>query len=374
MTSATDPHVDQPHAPSPPLTTNPPSDPGREAPSSPPLPAATKRVTIYDVAKAAGVAPSTVSRAFSRPGRVNAETGQRIREIALNLGYHARPVTRAEAGEATNLLAFVVADVANPVYSQIMQGFQREATAKGYTVILLDSQESDVSERRCIEGVMRLVDGIVLTSSRMSDSAINQIAKERPVIAINRIVHTVPSIIPDTTQGMRDVLAHLHDAGHRRVTYLAGPQASWADGMRWRGLVDGVGEMGMKVRRIGPNSPSPEGGAHAWQQWRSHPTSAVVAYNDIMATGFLRAAAHAGLSVPRDVSVIGVDNSIAAQICTPTLTSLAASTQLMGIRAAQVLIHQLEHRSTRRADTLVVPMTLYPRMSVTRPFGDKKGQ
>lgn len=338
-----------------------PSDPG-------------KRVTIYDVARVAGVAPSTVSRAFSRPGRVNAQTGQRIREIALKLGYHAHPVLRIEAGEATKVLLFVVADVANPVYSQIMQGFQMEATANGYTAMLVDSQEDDVVERRTIENVLDLADGVVLTSSRMSDSSINQIAKVRPVVTVNRIVSTVPSIIPDTTQGMRLILQNLHDHGHTHVTYLAGPQASWADGMRWRGLVDNAAAFGMKIRRIGPNTPSPEGGAGAAKQWLSHRTSAVVAFNDLLAIGFMKAVALAGIRVPDDVSVIGVDNSIVTQISTPTLTSLAASTQAMGMQAARVLIQLLRQRSRQHANHIVVPMRLVERHSVGAAAHPQKGQ
>ena len=97
-----------------------------------------KQVTIYDVAREAGVAPSTVSRAFARPGRVNAATGERIQQAAAKLGYRAKPISRPKAGEATKVLAFVVADVTNPVYSHIMRGFQQEATTNGYTVLLIE--------------------------------------------------------------------------------------------------------------------------------------------------------------------------------------------------------------------------------------------
>src|SRR5690625_7652449 len=79
-----------------------------------PDPDATVAVTIYDVAREAGVAPSTVSRAFSRPGRVNAETGERIRQIAERLGYRAKPQARAAAPRRTSMLAVVLADLANP--------------------------------------------------------------------------------------------------------------------------------------------------------------------------------------------------------------------------------------------------------------------
>ena len=98
-----------------------------------------KKVTIYDIAEAAGVAPSTVSRAFARPGRVHSDTAQLIHETANRLGYRAKPITRHEQGVATNVLAFVAADIANPVFAHIMKGFQMEAAVHGYTVLLIDT-------------------------------------------------------------------------------------------------------------------------------------------------------------------------------------------------------------------------------------------
>ena len=99
-------------------------------------------VTIYDVAKAAGVAPSTVSRAFARPGRVNAETAARIRKVADELGYRANPVSQALSSSSTRLLGLMVSDVANPFYSQLIRGAQLAATEAGYEILLADSRES----------------------------------------------------------------------------------------------------------------------------------------------------------------------------------------------------------------------------------------
>lgn len=326
-----------------------------------------KRVTIYDVAREAGVAPSTVSRAFARPGRVNSATGRHIHEVAARLGYRVDPITRPEGHPDTKLLALVVADVTNPVYAHIMKGFQQEAAKHGHTVLLIDSQEDGHLENELIHSVLHLVDGVALTSSRLSDSAITQIVKVIPVVAINRAIVGLPSITPDTTRGMRRAVEHLAELGHTRLTYLAGPAASWADGARWRAVSEACQSLGLVLRRIGPNAPSIQGGFTAGRAWQEHPTTGVIAYNDIMAIGFMKQVQSAGYRVPDDVSVIGVDNSISSVLTTPTLTTVSPATSLIGARAARALITQLRHRSTPSAETIVTPMELLVRESVAPP-------
>lgn len=323
-----------------------------------------KKVTIYDIAKEAGVAPSTVSRAFARPGRVHSETAQLIHETAARLGYRSKPVVRHEKGVATNVLAFVVADVANPVFSHIMKGFQLEAASHGYTVLLIDTQEDAQQEKDGINGVLHLVDGVVLAASRLSDSAINQIVKVRPVVSINRIVAGLPSIVPDTGRGLRRAVEHLSARGHSRFAYLSGPPASWADGTRWRAVSEACHELQHTVRRVGPNPPSLEGGVTAAGAWLEAPTTAVIGYNDVMAIGFMKALQRSGLRIPQDVSVMGIDNSTSSVLTTPTLTSVAPSTSQIGVRAARAMITQLRHRSTPSAETIVVPMELFVRESI----------
>lgn len=327
-----------------------------------------KRVTIYDVAQEAGVAASTVSRAFARPGRVNAETGLRIHEAAARLGYRVDPIARPEGtGPRTKLLAFVVADVTNPVYAHIMKGFQQEATTHGHTVLLIDSQEDGQMENQLIQSVLHLVDGVALTSSRLSDSAIAQIVKVTPVVAVNRAIAGVPSVLPDTARGLRRAVEHLATLGHRRLTYLSGPAASWADGARWRAVSEACQELSLHLRRIGPNAPSIHGGFAAAREWQEHPTTGVIAYNDIMAIGFMKQVQGAGYRVPDDVSVIGVDNSISSVLTTPTLTTVSPATSLIGARAARALITQLRHRGAPSAETIVTPMELLVRESVAPP-------
>ncbi|MGO1383864.1 MAG: LacI family DNA-binding transcriptional regulator [Arachnia sp.] len=328
-----------------------------------PPPRRRKSVTIYDVAREAGVAASTVSRTFARPGRVSSETNEKVREAATKLGYRTKPIFRAEKDVETKILAMVVADVANPVYSHIMKGFQEEATQSGYTVLLIDSAEDGQSEYQAIQSVLHIVDGLALAASRLSDSTINQVVKIAPVVAVNRVIVGLPSVVPDTENGMRLAVKHLAALGHTHISYVSGPAASWADGVRWRAVSEACFELNLNIRQVGPNQPSIQGGFAVLNAWLEHPTTAVVAFNDIMAIGFMKALQKSGWSVPEDVSVVGVDNSISSVLTTPTLTTVAASPSLIGAHAARALIGQLRHRSADNPESIVAPMELIVRDS-----------
>ena len=156
--------------------------PARPTSAEPPTgkPPTGKPPTIYDVARAAGVAPSTVSRAFARPGRVNAETAERVRRVAAELGYRANPIARALSTARTRMVAVLVSDLANPIYAELVRGAQTAAAAAGFVVLVEDTRESPTMEREAAERVLPAVEGILLASSRMPDAAIRMVAKRSP--------------------------------------------------------------------------------------------------------------------------------------------------------------------------------------------------
>jgi len=328
---------------------------GRDKPGRPP--------TIYDVAAAAGVASSTVSRAFARPGRVNFETAERIRRVAAELGYRANPLARALPTGRTSMTALVIADVANPFYNEIIRGAQVAAAEAGYTMLLADAQESSSLEREALERAMATVEGIVLATSRMSDSAIRMTAKQRPVVVLNRAVADVPSVVTDNPGGARRAVQHLAELGHRQITYVAGPEASWADGIRWRSLREAAAEHGLRARRIGPYAPTVAGGAEAMDDLRKQPGTAVVAYNDLVAIGLIRALTAAGVHVPREVSVVGFDNIFAAELVTPALTTVAAPLTALGLTGTRNLLAIIRGARPRSAEPVSLPSQLVVRAS-----------
>lgn len=325
-----------------------------------------RSVTIYDVARAAGVAPSTVSRTFSRPGRVNATTAERIRGVADRLGYRTNPLARALSTARSHMLALVVSDVANPFYSEIIRGAQTAATEAGYTILLADAQESDRLERSAVERVLPVVDGVVLGGSRMSDSGIRMIAKQKPVVVLNRAVVDVPSVVPDNARGMRLAVEHLSGLGHDSITYVAGPKASWADGMRWRSLQDVAADLQLRVRRSGPFGPDVPGGVRAAEEVSSSGASAVVAYNDQVAIGLIRGLGSRGVAVPRQVSVVGFDNIGAAELITPGLTTVAAPLHTEGATATKHVLAMVEGAQSRTGQPMVLPVRLVERGSTAQ--------
>jgi LacI family transcriptional regulator, repressor for deo operon, udp, cdd, tsx, nupC, and nupG len=324
---------------------------------------ATRPVTIYDVARAAGVAPSTVSRTFSRPGRVNAGTAERIRAIAASLGYRTSPPARAVPGAPTRMIALVVADIANPVFAAIVRGAQEAAAERGYVLLLADAQEDDRRERAAIERLLPSVDGVVLASSRMSDSAIRMMAKQKPVVVLNRSIPDVPCVMPDYARGMRFAAEHLGELGHDRITYVAGPAASWADGMRWRSLREAAVELHLGLRRIGPFPPDVDGGVRSAAVFGAQPTCAVITYNDQLAIGFVRALTGTGVRVPDEVSVVGFDNILAADLVTPGLTTIAAPLHTEGAEAIRHVLAMVEGAPSHTGQPVVLPTWLVVRGS-----------
>lgn len=319
--------------------------------------------TIYDVAKAAGVAPSTVSRAFSRPGRVNAETAERIRRVAADLGYRTNPLARALPTGRTSLLAIVTADVTNPFFFEIIRGAEEAAAEEGYTVLVVDVHESPQTERRALDRSLPLVEGLILATSRMSDSSIRVAAKQVPTVVLNRVMTDIPSVVTDNARGARRAVEHLAELGHTTVTYVAGPEASWADGMRWRSVREATYELELKARRIGPFPPTQAGGVAAAKVLRDNPTTAVVVYNDLMAIGMLRGLARMGARVPRDVSVVGFDNIFGADFCNPPLTTIAAPLRHLGSFAVTTVLDLMRSRTHGPVRPAMLPTQLVVRAS-----------
>ncbi|QGH69499.1 LacI family DNA-binding transcriptional regulator [Pseudactinotalea sp. HY158] len=320
-----------------------------------------RAVTIYDVATAAGVAPSTVSRALARPGRVSAVTAAKVRRAAAELGYQRSSAAPTLPHAPSRRLAMLVADIANPVFVEVIRGAEAAAEAADHSLVLIDTRESSVRER-LVEPLLPMLDGLLLTSPRLSDSGIRMLAKQRPVVVLNRIVQGLPSVLTDSARGARRAVEHLGALGHEEVTYLAGPEASWTDGVRWRSIQEAGMELYLRTRRIGPQEPTIQGGLRAARRWAAQPTTAVVAFNDVMAIGFIQGLRALGIEVPGEVSVVGFDNSQVGSLTTPALTSVASPLRSQGATATRNLL-AIIGGARPTSEPVLLPVKLVPRAS-----------
>ena len=335
------------------------------------------RPTIYDVAREAGVAASTVSRAYARPGRVNAETARAIFAAAARIGYRTGPIT-GTLGRQTGAVALMVSDITNPFYGEIIKGAEEAVRKAGYALLLSDTSETGPVEREVVERTLDLVEGIVLASSRMSDSAIRMIAKQKPLVLLNRQITETSCIVTDNPRGVRQAVEHLGTLGHDTITYLAGPEASWAEGIRWRALREAAHELELRVRRIDPRGdPTMRTGHAAARRIADDAATAVLAYNDALAIGVIKGLKQLGVHVPGDVSVVGFDNVLLADVVDPALTTVAAPMRKAGaLGVGNVLALAAGARSS--GETLVLPVKLVVRESTcparTQPRTDQRSR
>lgn len=359
------------------------------------------RPTIYDVAREAGVSAATVSRAFSKPDRVSFSTAEKVRAAAERLGYGRDLETRSgtapdAAGTVgalprarTNMLGMIVADAVNPFFLEILRGAEHAAATQDIGVALINSNEHEVRARRAAERIIPHVDGLLLVSTRMSSADIQKIARAIPTVVVNRPVQGVPSVLVDNYDGAVKAAAHLVGQGYRSITYIAGPDSSWADANRWRGLVDAAAALEVlsggaaprptslqlsrsvtvhgaalatmrkpKLQQLRVEEPTFVGGRRAFEQWHRSPTDAVVCFNDIVAMGFIAQARASGLSVPEDVAVVGFDNTEITVLASPTLTTVAGPLRSVGRVSAANLIALIKG--------LKEPLMARPRMLPTR--------
>ncbi|WP_200809105.1 LacI family DNA-binding transcriptional regulator [Demequina sp. NBRC 110051] len=326
-----------------------------------------RRPTIKDVAALAEVAPSTVSRALSQPGRVNAYTAQAIFRAAEELGYHQVPRTDTGRRKRTHAISLVVSDVTNPFYSRIIHGAHEAALKAGYSLVLTHGSEQGEVEQVVLERALDLVEGVVLASSRMPAGAIRKIARQRPVILLNRRMPETPCVLIDDARGIELAATHLASLGHRDVTYLAGPHASFADGARWQELKRIAPELGMHVRRTSAHdSPTMETGFSAARVIADQRATAVIAYNDALGVGLIKGLGALGFSVPEAVSVVGFDNVRLSDVVSPGLTTIAAPLQAQGETGVRNLL-ALINGARLSNEPLVLPVTLRERESTAPP-------
>jgi len=297
--------------------------------------------TIYDIAKLAGVNPSTVSRALSKPGRVSAKTQKLIEDAAAQLEYRVNPFARALPTGRTNTLALIVADITNPTFFGIIRGAESTATARDYTLMLAESAESADTELTAARRMLTTVDGLILASPRMDDARIRELAREKPVVVINRQVDGVPSVVPDVNKGIGEAVRNLAANGHRKVAYVAGPPQSWMTTRRWEGVKAACEWSHLECFQLPSSKPTVDGGRQVARDVVASGATAVMTYNDLLAIGLMQELQAAGVQVPDRISIVGFDDIFGADFTTPALTTIRSPMTACGTEAATLLLEVL---------------------------------
>ncbi|PXY22955.1 LacI family DNA-binding transcriptional regulator [Prauserella muralis] len=328
-------------------------------------------VTIRDVAKAAGVSASTVSRAFSNSELVDPRTRELVLRAAEQLGYLPNRAARGLITGRTGNLGLIVPDLANPFFPEVVKGIQARAREADYSVFLSDTDEDPSAELGLVKALAKQVDGIILCSPRMSADDMREAADCSTLVVVNRRGSNIPAITIDNVDGMRQAVAHLAALGHRRIGYVAGPRSSWSNRERQRGVRTAVAAEDAELVEIGNVPPQFEGGVAAADLVIAADVTAVIAYNDLIALGLLTRLAARGVDVPGELSVVGIDDIPMSAMFSPALTTVSIPKAQCGRAAVELLLQQLATPGVRASSRREVPAQLLVRdtTAVALPTG-----
>jgi DNA-binding LacI/PurR family transcriptional regulator len=306
-----------------------------------------KLVTVHDVAARSGVSIATVSRTLRQPHRVSEDTRDRVLAAVRELDYHPNRAASSLRRGRTGVIALVVPDIENPYFASLTKGAQAIARARGYGLVVVDTTEQADVEAEEIAALTSQIDGIIIASSRLPDARLTESIAGLRAVLINRDPApegpTAPTVTIDERAGAAAAVEHLCGLGHRELAYVGGPRRSWSEGRRAEGLRAAVAAFpGVALREIGHYSPDARGGRQAAPDALAAGTTAVIAYNDLVALGLLAAWSERRVRVPEDVSLVGFDNTYVAELSSPRLTSVGADLRAFGREAVDLLIAQID--------------------------------
>lgn len=255
------------------------------------------RTTVHDVADAAGVSVSTVSRALTG-GSVSPATRATVMAAAERLGYRPNRTARGLITGRTGNYGLIVPDLQNPFFADIAKGVSARARAVDGGVFITDTDEDVSAELEALATLGRNTDGVLLCSPRATDAELKEAADPETTVLVHRQVPGMLSISADIAAGTRQAIDHLRALGHRRIAFLAGPDESWAGAQRLATLAeydkkpeydekpesnDKTDKTGVEILRFGSVAPTFEGGVLAGDLVLASTATAVLAYNDLVA-------------------------------------------------------------------------------------------
>lgn len=329
-------------------------------------------ITIYDIAREAGVSPATVSRVLTGSARVSQARREAVLALVEKYNFQPNAMAKSLSDTCSRIIGLLVADVRNPFYAELAVACEVAAGRQGYTVLLCNAFGDPAAEERHLEKFMaQRVDAIIQIGCRVDDlvadpayvDIINRIAQTTPFVSTGVLdgaaMHTVGI---DNAEGLRLIFEHLQSLGHERIAMIGGRLSVRSTYDKWMRYIYLLGEKGIPPhpQYVQEGDYSFEGGIASMKRLlalKERPT-AVIAINDYTATGALTALSEAGLRVPRDISLISFDNTNLAKITNPGLTSIDYGYDKLGeglVDTALCLIRgeQVE-REVRVTPTLIV--------------------
>jgi DNA-binding LacI/PurR family transcriptional regulator len=305
--------------------------------------------SITDIARAAGVSPSTVSRALRDHPRISAQRRSAIRALAKQMGYQPSQIARSLVTGKTKTLGIVITNVTDPFVAEVLEGAEQAARDAGYSLLFAASRRDPEQELLAAQLLLaRQVDGMIVISSRAPGQVASLLSGSgKALVLVNHELGgpQANSVSTDNGDGTRQALAHLRELGHLHIGFVAGPNGGRSSRERLRAYQEVSASFGLpeSSRWVVEGNGLLEDGPralHTFMRYSMRPT-AVLCYNDLTAIGLIAAAHEAGLRVPDDMSVIGYDNIPVSAFTVPALTTVEQPKRAMGRSAVENCVRAL---------------------------------
>jgi LacI family transcriptional regulator len=305
-------------------------------------------VTLAQVARAAGVSASTVSRILNGTAQVSHEKREAVERALSQLNYRPNVLAQGLASGRTMSVGVVTQDISSPFYGDMLRGIEQGLSGSGYMPIFADGHWSAVEESAAIDVLLaRKVDGVIVLGGAVPDEYLRNVARTRPLVVFGR---TVPGIEGqclklDNEKAAYAVTRHLIEFGHRRIAHIAGPVAHRDARDRRAGYEAALRDAGLAVVPelvLEGDFLEPSGFLAAARLFEGREMfSAIFAANDQMAYGARLALHRKGVRVPEDISLVGFDDLPSSTYTTPPLTTVRQPTFDLGVVTGQAILRML---------------------------------
>lgn len=342
------------------------------APASSPARTPVRRVTIRDVADAAGVSGSTASRALTGRGYVAPRVRERVRKAARGLGYVPDAMARHLRQQASHSIGVLVSDLRNDFYANLASGVSQQAPTRQYTMMLADDNGSPETEAAAAEAFVALrVAGVIVTP--VSADVTGYLARHGiPVVEVDRqfAAGSCDAVVVDNESAAYRVTADLLELGHRRIALVI-DETHWTTGRnRYAGYQTAFADAGVDLDQslvvtAGWDVVGAQEEAGKLLRLPQPPT-AVFAANNVLAQGVWRAAAEFGLEIPRDLSLVAFDDVPWMSMVRPGITAVAHDAAAMGEAAVTQLVERIRSPDAP-VRTVMLTATVTTRGSTARP-------
>lgn len=332
-------------------------------------------VSLKDISAVCGVSVATVSKALNNQNDIGAETKERIRQVAKEMGYFPNSAAKALKTHRTYNLGvlFELSDqsgLTHDYFACVLDSLKSAAEEKGYDITFINGCRARPHRMSYLEHCRyRGFDGVVIVCVNFYDlEVLDLVRSDIPIVTIDHLFNNVCAVLSDNVKGMRDLVQHVYAKGHRRIAYIHGTDSS-VTRKRLASYYKTMEDLGIDVPDEYVRMAAYRDTERAYAETNKlldlkNPPTCILYPDDFACYGGMNAINMRGLCVPDDISVVGYDGIRIARHLEPKLTTLKQDTKQLGMQAAEKVISLIEHPKVTLIDQIIVPGQIYEGNSV----------